>query len=199
MEIFFTGIAAFTATNIDDLFLLTLFFGNKSYPHPKIVAGQVIGILTLIGLSLAGSTIGYLIKPEYVGLMGLFPIYLGIRQLIDLFRNKSDNDSDELSSPKHKSVILSVALVTIANGGDNIGIYIPLFVALSITETITTVIIFLLMTFLWCFIARYLTRHPLLKNTIDRCGHVVTPFVLILLGIFILYESNSLVLINVFR
>lgn len=92
-----------------------------------------------------------------------------------------------------------MALVTIANGGDNIGIYIPLFVTLSIAETITTVGIFLLMTLLWCFIARYLTRHPLLKNTIDRYGHIVTPFVLIFLGIFILYESNSWTLIDVFR
>jgi cadmium resistance protein CadD (predicted permease) len=95
--------------------------------------------------------------------------------------------------------MLSVALVTIANGGDNIGIYIPLFVALSMTETITTVMIFLMMTLVWCFVARYLTRHPLLKDTIERYGHLVTPFVLILLGIFILYESNSWTLIDVFR
>lgn len=74
MEIIFTGIAAFAATNIDDLFLLTLFFGNRHYPAAKIVTGQLVGIFTLVALSLAGSTIGYLIKPEYVGLMGLFPI-----------------------------------------------------------------------------------------------------------------------------
>lgn len=198
MEIIVTSIAAFIATNIDDLFLLTLFFGNRNYSSRQIIIGQLSGITTLIVLSLVGATIGYLIKAEYVGLMGLFPIYLGIRQLVDLARNKSEDD-EQVSSPKHKSVILSVALVTIANGGDNIGVYIPLFVALNVVETTTTVGIFLAMTLLWCFIARYLTRHILLRNAIDKYGHIVTPFVLILLGIFILHESNSWALLDVFR
>jgi cadmium resistance protein CadD (predicted permease) len=54
------------------------------------------------------------------------------------------------------------------------------------------IVIFLLMTVLWCGIARYLAAHPLLERAIQRYGHIVTPIVLCLLGVYILMESNSL-------
>jgi cadmium resistance transport/sequestration family protein len=196
MEIVVTSILAFVATNIDDLFLLTLFFANRNYPSHTIIGGQIVGIGTLIAVALVGSLIGYIISPQYVGLMGLFPVYLGLRQLIDWSR-KDDGDG-EPSNLKYQNVILSVALVTIANGGDNIGIYIPFFVTLVWSEKIIAITIFLLMTLLWCFVSKYLAHHPLLRNSIEKYGHIITPLILILLGIFILYESNSFALIDVF-
>jgi cadmium resistance protein CadD (predicted permease) len=198
MDIILTGILAFAATNIDDLFLLTLFFGNKLYPPGKIIAGQLMGISALIVISLAGSIIGYFIHPQYIGLMGLFPIYLGVTQLIGLFKNRHHDEPDLPSETKHRNAILAVALVTIANGGDNIGIYIPLFVTFMVWEKIITICIFLLMTILWCALSKYLANHPLLEKLIGRYSHIITPFVLILLGIFILYESNSWALVGVF-
>lgn len=37
----------------------------------------------------------------------------------------------------------------------------------------------------------YLTAHPLLKKTISNSGHLVTSFVLCLLGLYILKENGS--------
>ena len=56
---------------------------------------------------------------------------------------------------------------------------------------IIMVTIFLAMTFLWCLAAKYFTKHPLVAKTVDKYGHIVTPFVLVLLGIYILYESGT--------
>jgi cadmium resistance protein CadD (predicted permease) len=88
-------------------------------------------------------------------------------------------------------MMLSIAMVTIANGGDNIGIYIPLFVALTLFEKIGMVLIFLFMTLQWCALAKYLSRHPLLRAALSNYGHIATPIVLILLGIYILYENKA--------
>jgi cadmium resistance protein CadD (predicted permease) len=52
------------------------------------------------------------------------------------------------------------------------------------------------MTSVWCMTARYFTKHPYVAKTVDRYGHVVTPFVLILLGIYIFMESNTSDLLN---
>jgi cadmium resistance protein CadD (predicted permease) len=90
------------------------------------------------------------------------------------------------------SKMLTVAGVTIANGGDNIGIYVPLFVTLTWSDKTTMVIIFLAMTVLWCMIAKYFVKHPYVASVVEKYGHIITPFVLVLLGIFILYENGTL-------
>src|SRR6187455_1575737 len=95
MEILVTSILAFVSTNIDDIFLLTLFFGNKKFRDKEIITGQFLGMLILIVASLAGSLLGLILKQEYIGLLGLFPIYLGMKGLLLQAKNKNT----EISNP----------------------------------------------------------------------------------------------------
>lgn len=189
MELILTSIVAFASTNIDDIFLLILFFGDRKFTSSQIIAGQVLGISTLIVISVIGSLAGLIIHPAYVGLLGLFPIYLGFRALWQM-RRKGDPDDEEEVRPA-KSGLLAVAGVTIANGGDNIGIYVPLFTTLTWANKSVMIGIFLVMTLLWCAVAKYLTTHPVMAKAIGKYGKKVTPFVLILLGLYILYEADS--------
>jgi cadmium resistance protein CadD (predicted permease) len=89
MEILVTSIIAFTSTNIDDIFILTLFYGNKKFKGGEILAGQFLGIISLITISLIGSIAGLFINPAYIGLLGLIPIYLGTRGILGLINNKT--------------------------------------------------------------------------------------------------------------
>ena len=52
-------------------------------------------------------------------------------------------------------------------------------------------VVFLLMTAAWCFIANHLSNYPIMKKSLEKYGHIVTPFVFILLGIYIMYESKT--------
>ncbi len=197
MELIITSLLAFISTNIDDIFILTLFFGNKRFRPREIIIGQYLGIIALIAISFVASLAGLVIDKMYIGLLGLIPIYLGIKSLVALFSNSDQDESaEEFDLTNNRGNILTVAGVTIANGGDNIGIYTPIFATLSIAGTITMVIVFLVMTLVWCLIAKYLTTHQYIARVIDRYGHMVTPFVLIGLGVFILYESGTFELVN---
>ena len=191
MEIILTGILAFISTNIDDVFLLMLFFGNRRFKDHEIVIGQFLGITTLIAASIALSFIGLIVDKAYIGLLGFIPIYLGVKALMRLRSKQDEKETSAVEPTNGRSNILTVSGVTIANGGDNIGIYVPLFTTLVWTQKIAMTSIFLIMTGIWCLLAKYLTRHPLVATAIDKYGHVVTPFVLILLGLYILYESNT--------
>jgi cadmium resistance protein CadD (predicted permease) len=51
--------------------------------------------------------------------------------------------------------------------------------------------VFLVMTFFWCLIAKYFTRHPLVARVVDKYGHLITPFVLVLLGSYIIFTSGT--------
>lgn len=194
MEILLTSILAFISTNIDDVFLLMFFFGDKRFKNREIVIGQFLGIISLILISLAISFIGLVVDQSYIGLLGFLPIYFGLKALQQLSEKQSDEEP--AIEPTGPSNILTVAGVTIANGGDNIGIYVPLFATQMWGQKLTMILIFLIMTAVWLFLAKYFTRHPLVANTIDKFGHIMMPFVLILLGIYILYECNTWLLIS---
>ena len=195
MQTIFASIIAFITTNIDDIFILVLFFSDLKLKNRNVILGQYLGIGTLIVLSFIGSFVGLFIDIKYIGLLGIIPIYIGIKSLVALRNQNADETEIALKaghSGNHIQQTLSVASITVANGGDNISIYIPLYATLTNSGKVTMTVIFLIMTAVWCLIAGYLSNHPAVKRSIEKYGHILTPFVFILLGIYILYESNTL-------
>ena len=204
---------AFIATNLDDLLLLTLFFSqvNSTFRKRHVVLGQYLGFTGLILASLPGFLGGLVISSAWIGLLGLVPIGLGINQL--WHRNSTATDvqtvnqgvihpSDDSTIPTQLASsggwqsllnpkIYAVAMTTIANGGDNIGIYVPLFANSDRTRLGITLLIFFCLVGLWCLIAQQLTRHPTITRLITRYGNTFVPIVLIGLGIFILVEGGT--------
>ena len=184
-----TSIVAFVSTNIDDIFLLMLFYARARFSKTNIVLGQYLGIGTLVIISFIGAYIGSFFDQRYVGLLGLFPIYLAVRETIALFRK--DGDDDDNGEGLRSSGIFAIAGVTIANGGDNVGIYIPLLTAMTVTEKIQMIAVFAVATYLWCRAAQYLAYHPLIAKQLSKYGHILTPIVFSFLGVFILVESKT--------
>jgi cadmium resistance protein CadD (predicted permease) len=186
------GIAAFAATNIDDIFVLMIFFSSLTFPVRHIVLGQYIGIGLLISISAIGSLIALVVPTHIIGLMGIIPIAIGVKNLIEI-RKKNNSDSRQIAQDiKKRSYLsfLSVAAVTFSNGGDNIGVYVPLFSKYNTVSQITTFMtVFLAMTAVWCIAAYYFVNHPLVASRIRHIGSILLPFVLIGLGIYIVIES----------
>jgi cadmium resistance protein CadD (predicted permease) len=186
------AIAAFAATDIDDLFLLMMFFSSRIYPARQVVIGQHLGIGALVSVSIIGSLIALVIPTYIIGLLGMVPIAIGIKELIDTKKDESPSMQTIKRKRKNRSYLafLTVAAVTISNGGDNIGVYVPLFSKYSTAGQITMVTaIFITMTAVWCIIAYYLVNHPLLASRVRRIGNIIMPFALIGLGIYILIDS----------
>jgi cadmium resistance protein CadD (predicted permease) len=184
------GISAFVSTNIDDIFLLLIFFSNSlKFSSYQIVIGQYIGIGLLIGISIMASFISFVIPSFVIGFMGIIPMIIGIKKLIEYHNNKKTEQPNTISTnpPRQSLSFLSVAAVTFSNGGDNIGIYTPLFASNNtFSQVIILIVIFMVMTAVWCSIGYYLVNHSFLANKIRRIGHLVLPFVLIGLGIYIM-------------
>ena len=183
-----TGFISFAATNVDDIFILMLFFSQtgEAFRNWHIVLGQYLGFAALVALSVLGS-LGVLIVPEeWVGLLGLAPIFLGVRALMEL-----REDSEEDRKPIESSGIGGVATVTFANGGDNIGIYVPLFASVGYASMGVIILVFFALVAAWCYVGYKVGGHPTVAEKIDRYGHIIVPFVLIGLGIYILLENGS--------
>jgi cadmium resistance protein CadD (predicted permease) len=186
------GIAAFAATNIDDIFVLMIFFSSLIFPVRHIVLGQYIGIGLLIAISAIGSLVTLVVPTYIIGLMGIIPIAIGIKNLIEIKKKNNPPSRQIAQDKKNRSYLsfLSVAAVTFSNGGDNIGVYVPLFSKYNTVSQITTLTtVFLAMTAVWCIAAYYFVNHPLVAFRIRHIGSVILPFVLIGLGIYIIIES----------
>jgi cadmium resistance protein CadD (predicted permease) len=187
------GVAAFAATNIDDIFVLLMFFSFSSvtFPVKQVVLGQYIGIGLLVAISALGSFISLAVPMYIIALLGIVPIVIGVKKLI-MFRKKNESNSKQAVQNKKKNnlVFAAIAAMTFSNGGDNIGVYTPLFAKYNSVSQITALVtIFMAMTAVWCIAAYYLVNHPLIASKIRRIGHIILPFVLIGLGIYILTEA----------
>ncbi len=202
-----TGVSSFVATNLDDIFLLIFFFAQRhnQFRTYQIVIGQYIGFTIIILACLPGLIGGLFIPKEWIGFLGFIPIAIGLKTLLSRdYREEEIQTISSLATPEVKPSFLSSALtrflnskiayiasITVANGGDNIGIYIPLFASQSLLNFSIILVIFYLLVGIWCLAAYWLTNRPLMAKVLVRYGHKITPFVLISLGVFILVDSET--------
>ncbi|MGL5036118.1 MAG: cadmium resistance transporter [Microcystaceae cyanobacterium] len=210
LQTIISAISAFVATNLDDILILMFLFSqvNANFRIRHIFIGQYLGFIALLLLSLPGFFGGLIIPKTWTGLLGLVPIFIGLKQLFDA----EDDDHNvqaiasdaKLQSHSSKSFFgsflapqtYSVAAITFANGGDNIGIYVPFFASLSWSGLLVVLSVFLILVAVWCAIAYSLSRNPIVGEIITKYGEKLVPWVLIGLGIWILWESHSYELLN---
>jgi cadmium resistance protein CadD (predicted permease) len=187
------GVTAFVATNVDDSLILLLFFSDRRFRIRHVFVGQALGIGLLVLISLLGAWLALAMPARLVGLLGLLPILIGARELIARRRGRQEAVPALETAVTHAAPgwqrAVAVAGVTLANGGDNIGVYAPLFAARPLEQTALLLAVFTATLAVWLFGALYLARRSAVAGQVQRAGRVVMPYVLIGLGIVILVES----------
>lgn len=190
------AVVVFASTNIDDMFLLAAFFADRRLAARSVVIGQFLGIAALTAMSAVAAFASLIVPEGYIALLGSIPLLIGLRRLAAL-RRFNTPEATEIESAdtswesRSRSQIIAVCSVTIANGGDNLGVYIPLF-AKDPSQVVLYAIVFAAMTALWCFVAYRLLEIGMIGTQIRRYGHLALPFVLIALGIWILQGARVL-------
>jgi cadmium resistance protein CadD (predicted permease) len=197
------GIVVFASTNIDDIFLLAAFFADPQLRHRSIVIGQYLGIGALVLVSALAALLALALPDGWVALLGVVPLLLGLSRLLALrmdpvggeggSKEHRIQDQEHNAERRLRSQVLAVASVTVANGGDNIGVYVPLF-ATALEAIATYALTFAVLTGVWCALGYLLVNNKVLGGAIQRYGNVILPIVLIALGIYIL--SGALVLLR---
>jgi cadmium resistance protein CadD (predicted permease) len=188
------AIVLFVSTNVDDLVVLVGFFAHSGFRARDVVAGQYAGTAILFAVSAAAVLLSVVIPKPYLGMLGIFPILIGIRKLLQLRRDRGGRAHTEglVANTGGRGNIASVALVTVANGGDNIGVYMPSFAVHSGGQVFIIGVVFAVMTALWCMLAYRMVRHPRFGAPLRRYGHIIVPLVLIGLGILIIHNAGSI-------
>ncbi len=189
-----TAAAMFAVTNIDDILILSLFFGQargKPEFERRVVIGQYAGFGAILMVSVIGGFGASLLPESVLGYLGLVPLLLGIKAAVEAFRHNDpegeDGDAEELEGP----TVGSIAALTLANGGDNVGVYVPVFAAAGTGGIAIYAVVFLVMVALWCIAGRFLATRPPIARVLNRWGHVLMPVVLIGIGVVLLVEGGA--------
>ena len=189
-----TSIILYSGTAVDLLIILMLFFAKRKSRKDiiNIYLGQFLGSVSLIFLSLLFAfVLNYIPSKEILGLLGLIPIFLGLKVL---FLGDSDGEAiakDGLRKD-NKNLIFLVAMITFAScGADNIGVFVPYFTTLNLTNLIVTLLTFLVMIYLLVFSAQKLAQVPSVGETLEKYSRWFIAVVYLGLGMYILIENNS--------
>jgi cadmium resistance protein CadD (predicted permease) len=182
----------FAVTNVDDIVLLALFFGRAGGDRDaerRIAVGQYVGFGGIVLVSVVAASGLRLLPEEAAAYLGLLPLALGVRAALAAWRERGAGD-DEPPAATGLGVV-SVAGITFANGGDNVGVYVPVFTTATAAEVGGYVVVFLVLVGVWCAVGLRLARHPVVAAALARWGHVLLPVVLVVLGVVILVEGGA--------
>lgn len=189
-----TSIILYSGTAVDLLIILMLFFAKRKSRKDiiNIYLGQFLGSVSLILLSLLFAfVLHYIPSKEILGLLGLIPIFLGLKVL---FLGDSDGEAiaKEGLRKDNKNLIFLVAMITFAScGADNIGIFVPYFTTLNLADLIVALLTFLVMIYLLVFSSQKLAQVPSVGETLEKYSRWFIAVVYLGLGIYILIENNS--------
>ena len=189
-----TSIILYSGTAVDLLIILMLFFAKRKSRKDiiNIYLGQFLGSVSLILLSLLFAFVLYYIpSKEILGLLGLIPIFLGLKVLL-----LGDSDGEAIAKEglrkDNKNLIFLVAMITFAScGADNIGIFVPYFTTLNLADLLVALLTFLVMIYLLVFSAQKLAQVPSVGETLEKYSRWFIAVVYLGLGIYILIENNS--------
>lgn len=200
------AIAAYAATNIDNLFVLLAFLAEAGADRRRVIVGQYAGSLVLIAGSLMLAALLTHLPAGYVGLLGILPIGVGLSKAWERFgpghaRSQDDDSREPVSKPattrtgtkaNRGSSWWTVACIALANGSDNVAVYVPLYASHSRGDRAFISLVFVVMIGLWCAAAVQLVEHPLLGAPIRRYGTALLPPILLTIGVSVIAQNDTL-------
>ncbi|MFC6206809.1 cadmium resistance transporter [Levilactobacillus tongjiangensis] len=187
-----TGVTAYISTGLDYLIILMVIFSRvKHQDRWLVLVGDFVGTIVLVGSSLIlALVLGFVPAPWLLGLLGLIPIYLGLK----LWFQGDDDDTAEIANrvTNPQSLIMSVAVITMATcGADNVGIYVPLFTTVEPAAIPLILLTFAVMVVLFWEIGYRLACLPKVATVLEKQGRYLTIAVYILIGLYILWDNGT--------
>jgi cadmium resistance transport/sequestration family protein len=164
---------------------------NRKGGVRDIVLGQYLGFTVLIIISLLASFGIAFIPQQWIGLLGLIPIFIGLKVLFE--KDEGDEEDEEIieSTNRFSNFILSVTVIMLAAGGDNLGVYIPYFTVLNTIELIVTIVIYYIAAAVLLYLCQRVSAVKGISETVEKYEKIIVPIVFLALGIMIMSENGT--------
>ena len=183
---------AFAATNLDNLVLLVALYARYEGRSPEVAFGYIAGMLLIGAISFALGKVAEAIPVNYLGLLGIVPVLIGVTALAKLIRRSStDPAGDDGLADTGRAVFTATLMTQLANSTDTIGTFSILFADSKEAADYLVALAFISMLALFASAAFHSLRHRWLSGFLRRYGPYVTPFILIAVGLYVLSNTAS--------
>jgi cadmium resistance protein CadD (predicted permease) len=187
------AVGLFAVTNIDDIVVLALFFAQAAGHRGstgRIAAGQYLGFVAILAVAVAAEFGATLLPEAAIPYLGVLPLALGLRAAWRVWRGRHVTRDNADGVQQRGPTVLEITAVTVANGGDNVGVYVPVFATAGPGGMSVYVVVFLGLLGVWICAGRFFATRPVVARALSRWGHVLLPVVLIGIGLLILIEGG---------
>ena len=183
---------AFIGTNLDNLVLLVALY-SRYQEHPRMVTtGYFAGMLLIGAICFVIGKGGGFIPVAYLGMLGVIPIIIGIIALVQLFQTTQAGETASfVSGSSRKTIFITVLMTQLSNGADSIVTFSIFLADSKDAADYLIALTFMAITGVFAWVAYYSLKHRALSDVLDRYGRYITPFILILVGAYILSNTAS--------
>ena len=177
------AMVAYTSTNLDNLLLITSSAARIENRY-AVIKGFLLSSTAVLGMSAAFVAISEILSPQTLGLLGLIPLFLGIRILLKL---RSEQEQTDLATIG----FWPVGLALLANSTDTIVVFGPLLAESEPAALFAMLIGYILMVGLWMVLALRLSERLARANVLERLARWATPIFMIAIGVYILMDTTT--------
>ena len=172
----------FIGVNLD--FFVVLLLLLQKYRFRDNFIGYELGMLLVFVISaIAGQLIQTIIPTWAIGLLGLLPIYMGIKG-----ENDDVNNSSKSTSNGGMTAVLLMYLISC--GADNIAVYVPVLATMTTAAILLTLGYFIILTAISLILAYLFGQIPIVKYVFERWGSPISRIIYILIGVFVMLDTG---------
>ena len=186
------AVGAYFATNMDNFILLAALLARYRRQTVNVVAAYFTCMLILGIVGFGVSEIANYVPIRNLGLLGIVPIYIGVVELVRIHRGrKKIAVATEISLESNHKVFLTTLISQLGNGADTILIFGILFADSTPAADALIMSTLAAMAIICVLVAMYAVRHPTISSVISRYAHRVLPFILIIVGAYVLANTAT--------
>ena len=189
-----SSVLVFVATSVDELVVLTTIFAyaERRKAVGQVYAGQLMSQVVLLTISVLAASGIEAVSQRGIGLLGIVPIVLGIRVLLD--RGGEEDEAQDTANRLRSSAsfTLVVALIAIGGGGEELAVFIPFLGSLAMPELVVALVTLVLLVPVWCRVSQRIASIKRIQGWIARYQRIFVPVVFISLGVFVIIDSGIL-------
>ncbi len=174
----------YAATNIDNLLIMASLGAGRA-SRGQLVAGFVVASGAVLIVASMAMFIDRVVPAALLGYVGFVPLSIGAYLL--LFANAQADDN----TTSRATTWPAIAGVLLANSGDTVFALGPLFAESGSAARLGLSIGFALIATVWLVLIVNVSQRVARSETLGRLGHRIAPWMMILVGLYILSDSAT--------
>ena len=154
----------------------------------QIFSGYALAAAAVLVISLLLGQISAVLPVQYIGYLGLVPIFLGMRMLLANIRRDKEVDD---STPQANLGAVGLATTLFSNSMDTILVLAPLLLDSKSRFDLVIGISYLFMVLAWYALGYFLHHHAARLQWISSTARWLAPLIMITVGAYIIDNTMT--------